>query len=185
MTEVLNPVYQAPLSVPSSVASKNLDFSSRVEAKEANLGQLIANTYLLVETHSQNKAHLKLDELESLQHKLSHITSFLKKLEGELSKDHEVKTISMTDDHELIRTIHELTDIPLLKEKTSWTRAEAEAIRSSLTRDSQLHMQKVQNCTMAVNRLIEEGTELLHIARKCLEMLDRLHQTFTQNQRRG
>ncbi|MGR3911959.1 MAG: hypothetical protein QRY71_01440 [Candidatus Rhabdochlamydia sp.] len=183
MAEVLNHIHQAPVLQEPSLPAEKLDFSHQVELKEANLGQLISQTYLLVETASQNKAHLKLDELEALQQQLSHTTTFLTKIETELAKDHFVKTVNMADDHALVQTMYELTDIPLLNGKTSWTREEAESIRSSLTRRSQLHMQKVQQCSSSVNRVIEEGIELLHIARKCLDMLHGLHQTFTRNQR--
>lgn len=88
----------------------------------------------------------------------------------------------MADKSALVGEMHTLLDHKLL-EKTVWTRAEAETIKTAMTRHSQIIMQQIQHASSDVNRAIEEGTELLQIARKLLEMIDRLHQTFTSNQR--
>jgi hypothetical protein len=46
-------------------------------------------------------------------------------------------------------------------------------------------MQQISHKSSDVNRAIEEGTELLQIARKILEMYQQFISTVTRNQRGG
>ena len=151
-------------------------------AKGSNLGLVITNAFLTVETQSNHKAHEKINQLEALEKKLGTVTNFLSNLESQLA-NRDTKTISMADHSAAVQEMNTLLGGHKLLEKTSWTRDEAEAIKTALTRHSQIIMQQVHHTSSDVNRAIEEATELLQIVRKCLEMLQQLHQTFTGNQR--
>jgi hypothetical protein len=161
------------------------ELSNQAFGSGVNLAQLIAQTYLRVEQNAQGKTHLKIDVLESHQKKLGITTNFLTRVEAQLS-DENIKEISLTStqvDLDLLGEMRQIMGPHQLLNKDTWTRKEAQAIQQALTRDSQVILQQASQSSSEVNRAIEEGMELLQIARKCLEMLDRLHQTFTSNQR--
>ncbi len=154
----------------------------RVENWGENIGKLVVEGYNAVEKASHAKSHIKINELEALEGKLKSVTTFLSKLEAGLANP-DAKEVHMTEQSQLVEDMHRICDHDLLK-KTIWTRAEADTIRTALTRHSQIVMQEVHHASSAVNRSIEEGTELLQIVRKILEMCNSLHQSFTSNQRR-
>ena len=151
--------------------------------KGVNLAQLVSNTYNSVELASHIKSHAKIDELEKHEKKLKTVTQFLTEIETQLSNP-DARVVNMADKSSLVEEMHQLLDHKLLS-KTEWTRAEAETIKTAMTRHSQVIMQQVHHSSSEVNRAIEEGTELLQIARKILEMYQQLITTFTRNQRGG
>lgn len=149
-----------------------------------NLAYLVATTYLKVEQNAQGKTNLKIDELEVHQKKLENITNFLTRIEDQLgNRDTKEVALATQADLDLLAEMRLLLPDSKILKKNTWTREEAGALQQALTRHSQIILQKVSQSSSEVNRAIEEGMELLQIARKCLEMLDRLHNTFTSNQR--
>jgi archaellum component FlaC len=152
--------------------------------KGVNLGQLVATTYGSVEEASQAKAHAKIDELEKNEKKLRAVTEFLSEIENQLTKD---KKVDMGDEKHkvVVDQLREMLDhkLPLLENNYSWSKDDAETLKTGLTRHSQIIMQQVHHSSSEVSRAIEEGTELLQIARKLLEMIDRHYNTLTSNQR--
>lgn len=175
-----SPTFQ-PVPVESPLVE---EISELALEKGVNLAQLIAKTYNLVEQVSHTKSHVKIDELEKHEKKLRAVTEFLSEIENQLTKS---KEINMDNDKHkvVIDALREMLDhkVPLLDKNYVWTKDEAELLKTALTRHSQIIMQQVHHSSSQVNRAIEEGTELLQIARKLLEMIDRLHNTFTSNQR--
>ena len=156
---------------------------AQVIGKFVNEGQLITDLYLKVEKDSNVKSHAKIDQLQVEEKKLKTVSTFLTELETHLSNP-DAKVINMADKSSLVEEMNKLLDHKLLT-KTEWTRAEAETIRTALTRHSQIIMQQVAQASSEVNRMIENGTELLQIARKILEMYQQRNTTFTRNQRGG
>ena len=183
-TEALSTGYQPPLvdELSERALEKGVNLA-QVIGKFVNEGQLITDLYLKVEKDSNIKSHAKIDKLEEEEKKLKTVSTFLTELETHLSNP-DAKVINMADKSSLVEEMNKLLDHKLLA-KTEWTRAEAETIRTALTRHSQIIMQQVAQASSEVNRMIENGTELLQIARKILEMYQQRNSTFTRNQRGG
>jgi hypothetical protein len=160
------------------------ELSELAIVKGVNLAQLMAKTYLIVEQKSEAKSHLKIDELEAHEKKLKLITEFLSEIESQLSSNPNAKEINMADKSEMVENVRQLINHKLL-EKSVWKRDEADILKMALTRDSQIIMQQISHKSSDVNRAIEEGTELLQIARKILEMYQQFISTVTRNQRGG
>ncbi len=182
-------MFNIPSVTPSSALSPAIPTTSLVDELseqaikgEVNLGQLIAKTYLIIEDRANNKSNLKIDELEAHEKKLEIVTQFLSTLETQLAANPNAKEVDMTDKSALIEDLRRAWDHPLLGE-SKWSLEEANALKTGITRHSQIFMQKIHHLSSDVSRAIEEGTEFLQIFRKLIEMNDRLHQTFTSNQK--
>ncbi len=170
------------LSPATSTTSLVDELSEQAIKGEVNLGQLIAKTYLIIEDRANNKSNLKIDELEAHEKKLEIVTQFLSTLETQLAANPNAKEVDMTDKSALIEDLRRAWDHPLLG-KSKWSLEEANALKTGITRHSQIYMQQIHHLSSDVSRAIEEGTEFLQIFRKLIEMNDRLHQTFTSNQK--
>ena len=157
------------------------ELSEQALVKGVNLAQLIAKTYICVEEASHQKSNAKIDELEKQEKKLRTVTNFLSEIEAQLSNP-TAREVNMADKSVLVEEMHQLLDHKLLA-NTVWTRDEADTIKTALTRHSQIIMQEVHRFAGEVNRAIEEGTELLQISRKILELCQQLITSFTRNQR--
>jgi uncharacterized protein (DUF2342 family) len=157
------------------------EMSERALEQGVNLAQLIAKTYVFVEQVSHQKSHAKIDELEKHEKKLKTVTQFLSGIEAQLANP-DAREVNMADKSALVEEMHQLLDHKLLT-KSVWSRSEADTIKTALTRHSQIIMQQVHHSSSEVNRSIEEGTELLQISRKVLEMYQQLISSFTRNQR--
>jgi hypothetical protein len=184
MVDFSNLTHLSPAGSFNNFSSSGDDLSEIALTRGVNIGQLIAKTYLIVEAHANNKAHLKVDELEAHEKKLKNVTDFLTAIETQLSDNKGTVDLSHPSQRELVEEMSALLNSDKFpKDKTTWTREEADRLKTAFTRHSQILMQQVHHISSDVNREIERGTELLQIARKCLEMLHQLHQTFTSNQR--
>lgn len=205
MTLFLNPTHPTNFSpINTHVSSPAEDLANQVHANEVslpqliekgrelitpflgdltqgvNIGQLVAQTSVVVEDARTRKAHLAINTLEAHEKKLQTVTQFLTEIETQLSSNRDAKEVTMP--HNLVEDMRQIFNHKLF-EKTVWNREEAEALKTSFTRQTQLITQDIHHCSSDVNRLLEESTELLQILRKCIEMWHQLNQTFTSNQR--
>ncbi len=182
MVDILATQSSQPASLRDSLTNAaGEELAELALTRGVNLAQLISKTYLMVEEGSNKKSHQKIDELQAQEKKLKSVTDFLSLMEAQLANP-DARKVDLADKSSIVEEMHQLCDHVLLK-KSVWTREEAETIRTSLTRHSQVIMQQLSYASSTVNRSIEEGTELLQIARKVLEMCQQLHQTFTRNQK--
>ena len=158
------------------------ELTRRVEEEELSLGVQFLKAFDFVEKGSERKTKEAIDELEKLEGNLDKTVRFLSRIEQQLASFNGV-AMTTQEDLDLMADMRALLPGCQLLDKPTWTKEEATSIQQSLNRCSQLTLQQIHQAAARVNRSIEEGTELLQIARKVLDMLHQLHQTFTSNQR--
>ena len=148
---------------------------------EANLGKIIADLQLAVETKQDEKIRKALEESRELKAQVAVINEFLKHLEGALSNPN-AKKISLADQSEIVGQVHRLISHDLLT-KTEWTREEAETLCKIVPRKSEQLMNQITDGMREISQMVDDRHELLSIFRDLLKMSREMHEVFIRNQR--
>jgi hypothetical protein len=148
---------------------------------EKNIGMIIANLQIGVESKKDDEIRKALDESKVLKAQAAVLTDFLKHLEGELSNTG-AKKINLANQSELVAKVNELVPHNLL-EKTEWTREEAEALCKIIPRHSEQLMNQINDAMRDINQRVEDRHELLSIFRDLQKMIREMHEVFIRNQK--